>query len=317
MSKRKERKRLEEERYYNTVIAELPMLHDGSGQSWMRNPLPPEEVPVPAEAKKVEEVKKPVEAKPEVQAVKDDHEASKAEHKEKHSKKDDDFNSPILIDSQKPLASYNDTDTSVLRANPFSLFFHKLWWGFLLLITLFILYPVVQCKKERYFAKRTKINGHQLKFEGRAISLFGHYMLWWLLTIVTFGIFSFWLEKKMRNWKAARMNFEGADEEAKGGYNGSAILLALLRLALGLFSIVTALIMLPQCICWEKKYICNHTSYKGRRLCFDGKGIALFGRSLLWLLLTIITIGIFGFWVPLRYKRWFASHTYFQGAPRK
>ena len=186
----------------------------------------------------------------------------------------------------------------------------------MLFITLGILYPVVVCKKERFYAKRTKINGHQLKFEGKAGSLFGHYMLWWLLTIVTLGIYAFWLEKKLLQWKAARMNFEGSNEELTGNYTGSAILLALLRIAWYLLGIVTLGIMLPQAICWEKKYIYSRTTYKGRQLEFNGRGIQLFGRSLLWGLLLIVTLGIYGFWLPIKVRCWFIVHTHFADAPK-
>ena len=336
MAKKVRKYSAEDEAYYNQIIAELPMLHDGSGQSWMRNPLPPED--------EVNEVS-PVEIKrtPEVKSKKkDDNEyiphlenAQVNPDEVRVSYNEDDGeekvaslrpiggesshggpNSPSVVDNLAPVPVGDDVAESTFRCNPFSLFFHQLWWGFLLFITLGILYPVVVCKKERFYAKRTKINGHQLKFEGKAGSLFGHYMLWWLLTIVTLGIYAFWLEKKLLQWKAARMNFEGSNEELTGNYTGSAILLALLRIAWYLLGIVTLGIMLPQAICWEKKYIYSRTTYKGRQLEFNGRGIQLFGRSLLWGLLLIVTLGIYGFWLPIKVRWWFIAHTHFADAPK-
>lgn len=49
---------------------------------------------------------------------------------------------------------------------------------------------------------------------------------------------------------------------------------------------------------WEAK----HTVIEGRKLTFDGKAIELFGNWIKWLLLTIITIGIYGFWARLALK---------------
>lgn len=58
---------------------------------------------------------------------------------------------------------------------------------------------------------------------------------------------------------------------------------------------------------WERK----HTVFEGKRLRFDGKAIQLLGNWLLWWLLTIITIGIFALWIPIKIKKWETKHTFF------
>ena len=60
--------------------------------------------------------------------------------------------------------------------------------------------PFATCISERWFAKHTIIDGQQLYFDGKAIQLFGNYIKWLLLTIVTLGIYAFWLGIKMRKW---------------------------------------------------------------------------------------------------------------------
>ena len=60
---------------------------------------------------------------------------------------------------------------------------------------------------------------------------------------------------------------------------------------------------------WEIK----HTVINGHRLRFDGTAIGLFGNWIKWLLLTIITIGIYGFWVSIALKKWKTKHTHFAG----
>lgn len=47
------------------------------------------------------------------------------------------------------------------------------------------------------------------------------------------------------------------------------------------------------------------------RLYFDGTAAQLFGKWLLWLFLTIITVGIYGLWVTIRIKQWKIKHTWF------
>lgn len=49
---------------------------------------------------------------------------------------------------------------------------------------------------------------------------------------------------------------------------------------------------------WEA----SHTVLDGRRLRFTGTAIGLFGQWIKWLLLTIITFGIYGFWVNIALK---------------
>jgi uncharacterized membrane protein YjgN (DUF898 family) len=72
--------------------------------------------------------------------------------------------------------------------------------GFLTIITLTLAYPAAVCMKERWIAKHTIIDGRQLVFDGKGIQLFGNYIKWFLLTIITIGIYSFWLGIKMKQW---------------------------------------------------------------------------------------------------------------------
>jgi uncharacterized membrane protein YjgN (DUF898 family) len=58
---------------------------------------------------------------------------------------------------------------------------------------------------------------------------------------------------------------------------------------------------------WEAK----HTVINGKRLVFDGKATQLFGNWIKWLLLTIITLGIYSFWIGISLKKWRVKHTHF------
>jgi uncharacterized membrane protein YjgN (DUF898 family) len=57
---------------------------------------------------------------------------------------------------------------------------------------------------------------------------------------------------------------------------------------------------------WEAK----HTVIDGKRLTFDGTAVQLFGLWIKWLLLIIITLGIYSFWVAISLKKWKISHTH-------
>lgn len=67
--------------------------------------------------------------------------------------------------------------------------------------------PAAVCLKERWLAKHTIIDGKQLVFDGNGWQLFGQYIKWFLLTIVTLGIYSLWLGIKMKKWVVKHTHF--------------------------------------------------------------------------------------------------------------
>lgn len=67
----------------------------------------------------------------------------------------------------------------------------------------------------------------------------------------------------------------------------------------------------PWAICLLYKFILSHVTVDGRRLTFDGTGGQLFGNWIKWLLLTVITFGIYSFWVMPKMLNWVAKHTHF------
>lgn len=70
-------------------------------------------------------------------------------------------------------------------------------------------------------------------------------------------------------------------------------------------------ILLPFAIAYREGWYVSHTYIEGKRLKFVGSGFSLFGQWIKWLLLIIITIGIYGFWVNLKMKQWVVRNTVF------
>ncbi len=66
----------------------------------------------------------------------------------------------------------------------------------------------------------------------------------------------------------------------------------------------------PWAICMKQRWIARHTVIDGRQLIFDGTGSQLFGNYIKWFLLTIITLGIYGFWLDIKMKQWITKHTH-------
>ena len=64
-------------------------------------------------------------------------------------------------------------------------------------ITLLIGVPWAVCMIERWKAKHTVIEGRRIAFDGTGGQLFGNYIKWFLLTIITLGIYGLWLGIKI------------------------------------------------------------------------------------------------------------------------
>lgn len=79
-------------------------------------------------------------------------------------------------------------------------------------------------------------------------------------------------------------------------------------------SLITSLtlgICFPWALCMVYGWKINHTVIEGKRLKFTGSAIGLFGLWIKWLLLLIVTLGIYGFWMAISLEKWKVKNTYF------
>ena len=76
---------------------------------------------------------------------------------------------------------------------------------------------------------------------------------------------------------------------------------------------ITCGIATPWAICYMMKFIIGHAIIDGKRMKFDGTGGQLFGNWIKWLLLMLVTCGIYSFWVAPRLYKWAASHIHTEG----
>ncbi|MDR0709061.1 MAG: DUF898 domain-containing protein [Spirochaetaceae bacterium] len=70
------------------------------------------------------------------------------------------------------------------------------------------------------------------------------------------------------------------------------------------FVIITLGIATPWVICIVMRWICNNTTKDEKRFRFKGTGGGLFGRFIIWWLLSLITLGIYSFWSTRNQIRW-------------
>lgn len=162
-----------------------------------------------------------------------------------------------------------------------------------------------------YKISHTVYNGKRLKFEGRGSELFVERFKWILLSIITLGIYSFWISIKMKQWVVSNTHFE--DEDLISGesyFEGNLLGLIGVNLFTFFITVISLGLLLPFAVCYKERWIAKNTVINGKRLLFDGNGLSLIGNYLLWYLLSIITLGIYGIWLPMKVYGWEVKNTH-------
>ena len=80
--------------------------------------------------------------------------------------------------------------------------------SFVSTITLGLALPAMYCFKKRWLYRNTIINGYRLKFTGTGAQLFGKYILWTFLGIITIGIFTLWWPIKYQQWETKHVQID-------------------------------------------------------------------------------------------------------------
>jgi uncharacterized membrane protein YjgN (DUF898 family) len=172
-----------------------------------------------------------------------------------------------------------------------------------------IAYPWGKCMIYRYQFSHTVYNGKRLKFEGNGGDLFVNRFKWIFLTLITLGIYGWWVPSKKANWVISNLHFE--DEEYKkeeSFFEEQGPKLFWLNVLWRFLNIITVGLMIPFTFCMKMRYINSHAVINRKKLVFDGSGLNLLGKYIVWALLTCITFGIYGWWVQVKFLGWQASN---------
>jgi uncharacterized membrane protein YjgN (DUF898 family) len=75
-------------------------------------------------------------------------------------------------------------------------------------ITLGFGLPWALCMRQSWKTKHTIVNGVRLHFSGTGGGLFGQWIKWWLLMMVTIGIYGFWVIPQLNRWIVEHTDFD-------------------------------------------------------------------------------------------------------------
>ncbi len=185
--------------------------------------------------------------------------------------------------------------------------------------TLFIAYPFLYCAKQKWKLRNTYVNGRRLTFDGNGAQLIGKWILWLFLSIITFGLYAiFALPLNMHKWRTSHTHVAGYMVDGKKGkskFTGTIFGLFFTNLICGLVGIL-GIITLGYLTCWAKlhkiKWINEHRSIDGVKITNDASTAAYFGNNFKWMLLSIVTIGIYYiFFKSNREDKFVAKHNHF------
>jgi uncharacterized membrane protein YjgN (DUF898 family) len=112
----------------------------------------------------------------------------------------------------QPSSTPLNMEQSYFDGGLFSLLGWKILGGLITILTLGICYPLALCMTYGWETNHTIINGKRLHFNGKAVDLFLHWLLWWFLTIITLGIFSFWLTISLKKWIVKNTTMTGLED---------------------------------------------------------------------------------------------------------
>lgn len=173
--------------------------------------------------------------------------------------------------------------------------------------------PIVICLRLKWRAEHTYINGRRLIFNGRITDLLKKNTVWNFLSIITLGIFLPFKAIKMRKWEIENTHFVGVPQE-NYAYENSEFVCSWYKYAgIGLLKFVITVLSFGLAYFWayafKEKTLTKYTFIDGRRLTFNSTSGKFFLTNLLWTLLTIITVGIYGLFLKGKILRWQIANT--------
>ena len=95
-------------------------------------------------------------------------------------------------------------------------------------------------------------------------------------------------------------------------FDGGVLELIGWRILAFLITVITIGIATPWAQCMLYSWQLKHTVYNGKRLKFEGTGGDLFVNMFKWLFFTIITLGIYALFVPIKKAKWVISNIHFE-----
>lgn len=113
------------------------------------------------------------------------------------------YKSSIILNKEKYDSYFDNTFKNTI--------IHHLKCLLLGIFTLGLAYPWIICMKYESTCKHTVICGKRLKFIGNPKELIGHWIFWWILIVITFGLYGLVVKIRFQQWTSANTIFEDVE----------------------------------------------------------------------------------------------------------
>ncbi|MGL5346773.1 MAG: hypothetical protein ACRDA3_05450 [Peptostreptococcaceae bacterium] len=114
-----------------------------------------------------------------------------------------DIKSTIIVNKKKYNSYFDNTVKNTIL--------HHIKGILLGVITLGFAYPWILCINQEARCKHTVVCGKRLKFIGDPKELIRHWILWWLLIILTLGLYGLAVKVRFSQWVAANTIFDDTE----------------------------------------------------------------------------------------------------------
>lgn len=174
---------------------------------------------------------------------------------------------------------------------------------------------------------------YQLSYSGKGSALFSIIIVNWFLTLITLGLYYPWAKAKQLNYlygethlNGDSFTFHGTGKEMFKGFIKALFILGSLYGFLFLmihlnFPVVGFLIfyfgflaLLPLAIHGSYRYRMSRTSWRGIRFGYRGDRKEFTLKFFKWIFFTIITFGIYSFWMSMNMRRYVIGNIRFGDA---
>ncbi len=198
---------------------------------------------------------------------------------------------------------------SKFRGSALGYFFVRFISNIIIILSFGLLYPFAICFKLKWVARKTIIDNKRLKFDGNPIALYGKFIIWFLLSVITFGIYYiFCMSIAIKKWQVKHTHIVGI-ENKESYFDGGALGLFGVRFLSRFVTVLTLGIGSFWAHCYLERWISKHTHYDCYQLKFNGLAVEYFGKKIVWVILTIITFGLYYFLLSLKSYKWTIKHT--------
>lgn len=198
--------------------------------------------------------------------------------------------------------------------------FAELIVGLLLTVCTLGLYsPWFVCRLADWIARYTRLvddRGNSVRFEfvGNGADLFGTLIVGVILTVLTFGIYSFWLSVNLTRFLLENLVAEDADgNEVDISFHGTGADLFARIIVDYILTIITLGLYTPWMICDLHRFYYDNTRIHAgdtrMRLSFEGTGSELLVTFIVGYILTFLTLGLYSFWFQVNLMRFTCGNT--------